>query len=84
MRTRAKQFGWSLNEYGFSKLESDESSTADKHRGKAKQVVKCKNEEDIFTIELNYEELKKVREQLPFLKDADEFALNPKSKIKSH
>lgn len=42
------------------------------------------HEEDIFTIELNYEELKKVREQLPFLKDADEFVLNPKSKIKSH
>ncbi|MCX6198403.1 MAG: amidohydrolase [Bacteroidetes bacterium] len=41
-------------------------------------------EEDIFTIDLNYEELKKVREQLPFLKDADEFVLNPKSKIKSH
>ncbi|MBM4165458.1 MAG: DNA polymerase/3'-5' exonuclease PolX [Ignavibacteria bacterium] len=49
MRTRAKQFGWSLNEYGFSKLESDE------HRGKAKQVIKCKNEEDIFNaLELQY------------------------------
>ncbi len=42
------------------------------------------HEEDIFTVKLNYEELKKVREQLPFLKDADEFVLNPKSKIKSH
>ncbi len=41
-------------------------------------------EEDIFTIELNYEELKNVREQLPFLNDADDFVLNPKLKIKSH
>lgn len=42
------------------------------------------HEEEIFNIELNYEELKKVREQLPFLNDADDFVLNPKSKIKSH
>lgn len=42
------------------------------------------NEEDITTIELNYEELRKVREQLPFLNDADEFVLNPKQKFKSH
>ncbi|MBS4027220.1 MAG: DNA polymerase/3'-5' exonuclease PolX [Ignavibacteriales bacterium] len=49
MRTRAKQFGLSLNEYGFSKIESEE------HRGKAKQVVKCKDEEDIFNaLELAY------------------------------
>lgn len=41
------------------------------------------HEEDIFTMELNYEELKNVREQLPFLNDADEFVLNPKLKIKS-
>lgn len=40
--------------------------------------------EDISTIELNYAELKKLREQLPFLNDADEFVLNPKSKFKSH
>jgi len=41
-------------------------------------------DEDVFTIELNWEELKKVREQLPFLNDADDFILNPKLKIKSH
>ena len=41
-------------------------------------------EEDIFTVELNYEELSRVREQLPFLNDADDFVLNPKLKIKSH
>jgi predicted amidohydrolase len=42
------------------------------------------NDEDVFTIELNYEELQKVREQLPFLNDADDFVLNEKRKIKSH
>ena len=42
------------------------------------------SEEDIATIELNYEELVKLREQLPFLKDADDFVLNQKQKIKSH
>ncbi len=41
-------------------------------------------EEDVFTIELNYDELQKVREQLPFLNDADDFVLNEKRKIKSH
>ena len=49
MRSRAKQFGWSLNEYGFSKIESEE------HRGKAKKEILCKNEEDIFNaLELAY------------------------------
>ena len=42
------------------------------------------HEEDVFTIELSYETLKEVREQLSFLKDADDFVLNPKLKIKSH
>lgn len=42
------------------------------------------NEEDIVTVELSYDELQKLREQLPFLNDADEFALNPKQKFKSH
>lgn len=40
--------------------------------------------EDITTIELNYEELHKLRESLPFLKDADSFEINPKAKFKSH
>ena len=40
--------------------------------------------EDISTIELNYAELKKLREQLPFLKDADDFVISPKAKFKSH
>lgn len=42
------------------------------------------HEEDVFTIELNYADLKKVREELPFLNDADDFVLNQKMKIKSH
>jgi predicted amidohydrolase len=42
------------------------------------------NEEDVVTVELNYGELQKLREQLPFLNDADEFVLNPKQKFKSH
>jgi DNA polymerase (family 10) len=49
MRARAKKYGWSLNEYGFSKL-GDEGK-----RGKTKQVVRCRNEEDIYkSLELAY------------------------------
>ncbi len=49
MRSLAKKFGWSLNEYGFSELGSEEK------RGKAKRVVKCKDEADIFeALELAY------------------------------
>ncbi|TAK53066.1 MAG: DNA polymerase/3'-5' exonuclease PolX, partial [Bacteroidetes bacterium] len=42
MRSRAKKYGWSLNEYGFSELDSEEK------RGKAKRIVKCKTEADIY------------------------------------
>lgn len=42
MRSLAKKFGWSLNEYGFSELGSEEK------RGKAKRIVKCKDEVDIY------------------------------------
>jgi DNA polymerase (family 10) len=42
MRSLAKKFGWSLNEYGFSELGAEEK------RGKAKRIVRCKDEEDIF------------------------------------
>ncbi|MBI3194875.1 MAG: DNA polymerase/3'-5' exonuclease PolX, partial [Ignavibacteriae bacterium] len=49
MRSRAKQFGWSLNEYGFSELGAEEK------RGKAKRIIKCKTEEDIYkAVELAY------------------------------
>ncbi len=42
MRSRAKQFGWSLNEYGFSELGADEK------RGKSKRLIRCTTEEDIY------------------------------------
>ncbi len=42
LRTRAKKYGLSLNEYGFSKLGEEET------RGKAKKVVRCKDEEDLY------------------------------------
>jgi DNA polymerase (family 10) len=42
LRTRAKKYGFSLNEYGFSRLGEAEK------RGKAKKAVKCKDEEDIY------------------------------------
>jgi DNA polymerase (family 10) len=42
MRSLAKTFGWSLNEYGFSLLGADE------RRGRAKRVVACKDEADIY------------------------------------
>ena len=42
MRSLAKKFGWSLNEYGFSELGAEEK------RGKAKRIVRCQDEEDIY------------------------------------
>jgi DNA polymerase (family 10) len=42
MRSLAKKYGWSLNEYGFSKIGSEEK------RGNVKRVINCKTEEDIF------------------------------------
>lgn len=49
-----------------------------------KNLYNKEHEEDVFTIELSYVELMKTREQLPFLKDADDFLLNQKAKFKSH
>ncbi|HCV42830.1 MAG TPA: DNA polymerase/3'-5' exonuclease PolX [Bacteroidetes bacterium] len=49
MRSRAKKYGWSLNEYGFSELGTEEK------RGKAKRIVRCKDEPDIYkALELDY------------------------------
>ncbi len=42
LRGRAKKYGWSLNEYGFSELGVEEK------RGKAKRIVKCKDEADLY------------------------------------
>ncbi|HTK81592.1 MAG TPA: DNA polymerase/3'-5' exonuclease PolX [Bacteroidota bacterium] len=49
MRSLAKKFGWSLNEYGFSLLGGEEK------RGAAKQIVKCDDEADIYkALKLEY------------------------------
>jgi DNA polymerase (family 10) len=49
MRSLAKKFGWSLNEYGFSELGAGEK------RGKAKRIVRCKDEVDIYkALSLSY------------------------------
>lgn len=49
MRSLAKQYGWSLNEYGFSELNKKEK------RGTVKRKIECKSEEDIFKVlELAY------------------------------
>jgi DNA polymerase (family 10) len=42
MRSRAKKYGWSLNEYGFSEIGAEEK------RGKSKRAVICKDEVDIY------------------------------------
>jgi DNA polymerase (family X) len=62
LRARAKRFGWSLNEYGFS--NADEDGT----RGKAKKAVACKDEEAIYrALELDYipPELREDRGEIP-------------------
>lgn len=51
MRSRARRYGWTLNEYGFSELDASEK------RGKAKRIVKCKDESDIYkALDLDYVE----------------------------
>ncbi len=42
LRSRARKYGWSLNEYGFSKLGDEEK------RGAAKKLVHCKDEADLY------------------------------------
>ena len=41
-------------------------------------------DEDIVTIELEYQQLEVLRKTFPFLKDADSFTLNKKQKISGH
>ncbi len=43
-----------------------------------------RDEEDVFTIELKKEDLNTVRKTFQFLKDADSFVIDSKSKIKGH
>lgn len=42
IRSLARENGWSLNEYGFSAAESGEK------RGKAKKIVPCRTEADLY------------------------------------
>ncbi len=69
MRSRAKKFGWSLNEYGFSELGAEEK------RGAAKRVVKCRDEADIYkALELEYIP-PELRENLGEIEAAEKNAL---------
>ena len=69
MRTLSKKFGWSLNEYGFSSLDSQEI------RGKAKRIVTCKTEEDIYkALKLDYIP-PELRENMGEIEAAQEFSL---------
>ena len=77
LRARAKKFGLSLNEYGFSHLGEEEK------RGKGKKVVRCDDEEGIYrALELDYvsPELRENRGEIeaaiahrlpPLLEEAD-------------
>lgn len=65
MRSRARKIGWSLNEYGFSNLDAEET------RGKAKQVVQCKTESDLYkALGLRYVE-PELRENLGEIEAAE-------------
>ena len=65
MRSRARKYGWSLNEYGFSELGAEEK------RGKAKRVVKCKDEEDLYkALDLAYV-LPELRENMGEIEAAE-------------
>jgi DNA polymerase (family 10) len=43
VRSLARKYGWSLNEYGFTHIEESKSSRTGKH------IPSCDNEEDIYT-----------------------------------
>jgi DNA polymerase (family 10) len=69
MRSRARRHGWSLNEYGFSRLGEEEK------RGKAKQIVRCKDEPDIYrALDLAYVP-PELRENLGEIDAAERHAL---------
>jgi DNA polymerase (family 10) len=49
VRSLARKYGWSLNEYGFTRIEESKSS----HKGK--HIPSCDNEEDIYkALRLHY------------------------------
>ncbi len=69
MRSRARKYGWSLNEYGFSTLDATET------RGKAKRLVKCKDEKDIYeALDLDYVP-PELRENMGEIEAAEKHAL---------
>ncbi|MBI5474996.1 MAG: DNA polymerase/3'-5' exonuclease PolX [Ignavibacteriae bacterium] len=69
MRSRAKKYGWSLNEYGFSEIGAEEK------RGKAKKIVKCKDEADLYkALDLAYIE-PELRENMGEFEAAEKGAL---------
>ena len=43
IRSLARERGWSLNEYGFSEIDTEKKQT------KAKKIVTCKTEKDIYS-----------------------------------
>ncbi len=47
-------------------------------------LYRQEHKEGICTVSLSYNDLKNLRELLPFLADADDFEWNPKRKIKGH
>jgi DNA polymerase (family 10) len=58
IRSLAREYGWSLNEYGFSVIDAGEK------RGKAKKIVPCNDEKDIYdAVGLQYVE-PELREDL--------------------
>lgn len=70
-----------VGEDGSGIAHSGDSMVAD---ALGKTLYTKAGQEDIFTIELSAADLNGVRQQLPFLKSADDFEINAKTKIKSH
>jgi DNA polymerase (family 10) len=69
MRSRARRYGLSLNEYGFSKISDEEA------KGKARRAVHCKDETDIYrALDLAYIP-PELRENLDEIQAAEEGTL---------
>jgi DNA polymerase (family 10) len=69
MRARARAYGWSLNEYGFSAIDAGEK------RGKAKRIVKCGDEADMYKA-LNLDYIPpELREDMGEIEAAEQHAL---------
>ncbi len=69
LRGRAKRYGLSLNEYGFSRLGTETK------RGRGKRAVKCENEADIYrALDLQYIP-PELRENLGEIEEAEKGTL---------